>query len=82
LPLDPKAEREAREAQWEVTRAWRAAQGTPNREVGRISKEKIREVAQGILTGDLYPSTQVRDPKMLTLVFLPRGFGVFDGWLP
>jgi len=46
----------------------------------RVSKEKLKEFVLGVLDGTLFVSAQVKDKKILPIVFLPLALGGFEGW--
>lgn len=75
---DPKAE--ARKGQ-EMASAWATAQGE-ERVIPPVGKERLKELARGVIASEMFLSSQVRDEAMLPMVFAPLLFGAFKDWLP
>lgn len=46
----------------------------------RMSDDELREFVNGVCSGQILVSTQVRDESMIRRVFMPVVFGAFDGW--
>lgn len=47
-------------------------------EIPRLNREKLKDIVRSFMAGDIFFSTQVREPEMMGMVFMPILFGAFS----
>lgn len=79
LLLEPPTVQEKIEADWETLRDPKEPDEADD-DFPSVGDEQLKVFIRGVLNGDLFVSDQVREPNMLSMVFLPLAFGALATW--